>query len=109
MSQMKKIPFNISGVYSSWVHDKLMDYGTSTPDEGGMSWEPSTHFSLPCFDLKKSPNEQSNDPQMSREEYNKNHVQPTPKPSTVQLTHIKAKQSNQSIKTRYYDKVEMDF
>lgn len=73
MSQMKKIPFNISGVYSSSVHDKLMDYGASTPDEGGMSWVPSTHFSLPCFDLKKSPNEQSNDPQMSREEYNKLH------------------------------------
>ena len=69
----EKIPFNISGVYSSSVHDKLMDYGASTPDEGGMSWVPSTHFSLPCFDLKKSPNEQSNDPQMSREEYNKLH------------------------------------
>ena len=71
MSQMKKLPFNISGVYSSWIHDKLMNYGVSTPEQGGMSWEPSTHFSLPCFDLDKSPHEQSNDPQMSRKEYEK--------------------------------------
>jgi hypothetical protein len=41
--------------------------------------------------------------------YYENHVQPTPKPSTVKLAHIKAKQSNQSIKARYYDKVEMDY
>ena len=41
--------------------------------------------------------------------YYENHVQPTPKPSTVQLAHIKAKQSTQSVKARYYDKVEMDY
>lgn len=41
--------------------------------------------------------------------YYENHVQPTPKPSTVKLAHIKAKQSTQSVKARYYDKVEMDY
>ena len=71
MSQMIKLPFNISGVYPRHIHDKLMDYAAFSPNEGGMSWEATDHCILPSFDLSESPHNQATDPHVSPEEYKK--------------------------------------